>query len=219
MAFHPLLAFFVINVNKVIFNDIVKFFVKFDFKDWLKITPKPYADFAHIEGEDLVGEILNYWEACNKLIGLRNIIRIPYLDRLAEELEYAYYIDDKLDDPDLPEYIKPLCDNYYLCWQYHGLLYNLLDGIVFNMQIARELAFKNVYHGPNGRPFNKLYRRDDIGIFNPDYEDLNDDGMVTGLDQKAVYVDVHKWIEHLEALVLVEPYRELVVIKSAYLEF
>ena len=60
MAFHPLLAFFVINANKVISNDIAKFFAKFDFKDWLKITLKPHANFAHIEGEDLVRKILNY---------------------------------------------------------------------------------------------------------------------------------------------------------------
>ena len=115
MAFHPLLAFFVINANEITFDDITKFFIKFDLKDWLKITLKPHADFAHIEGEDLVGEILNYWEACTKLIGLRNVIRIPYFNRLAEELEYTHYIDDKLDDLDLPEYVKPLCDNHYLC--------------------------------------------------------------------------------------------------------
>ena len=115
MAFHPLLAFFVINVNKATSNDIAKFFVKFDLRDWLKITSKPYADFAYIEGEDLIREIFNYWEACTKLIGLRNAIRILYLDRLAKELEHAHYINDKLDDPNLPEYIKPFCDNYYLC--------------------------------------------------------------------------------------------------------
>ena len=114
MAFHPLLAFFVINANEVIFNDIAKFFVKFDLKDWLKTTPKPYADFAHIKGEDFIGEIFNYWETCTKLISLRNVIRIPYLDRLAEELKHAHYINEKLDDLDLPEYVKPLCDNYYL---------------------------------------------------------------------------------------------------------
>ena len=113
MAFHPLLAFFVINTNKAIFDDTAKFFAKFDLKDWLKITLKPHADFAHIKGEDLVGEILNYWEACTKLIGLRNVIRIPYLDRLAEEFEYAHYINEKLDNLDLPEYIKPFCNNHY----------------------------------------------------------------------------------------------------------
>ena len=103
-----------INANEVIFDDIAKFFVKFDLKDWLKITPKPHTDFAYIEGEDFVGEIFNYWETCTKLIGLRNVIRIPYLDRLAEELEHAYYIDEKLDNPDLLKNVKPLCDNHYL---------------------------------------------------------------------------------------------------------
>ena len=114
MAFHPLLAFFVINTNEVIFNDTAKFFTKFDLKDWLKITPKPHANFAHIKGKDLVKEILNYWEACTKLISLRNVIRIPYLDRLAEELKYAHYINEKLDNPDLLKYIKPFCNNHYL---------------------------------------------------------------------------------------------------------
>ena len=60
MAFHPLLAFFMINANKATSDNIAKFFVKFDLKDWLKISLKPYTDFAHIKGEDLVGEILNY---------------------------------------------------------------------------------------------------------------------------------------------------------------
>ena len=104
-----------INANEAISDDIAKFFAKFDLKDWSKITTKPHADFAHIKGEDLVGEILNYWEACTKLIGLRNVIRIPYLDRLAKELEHAHYIDDKLDNPNLPEHVKPFCNNYYLC--------------------------------------------------------------------------------------------------------
>ena len=85
------------------------------------------------------------------------------------------------------------------------------------MQIARESAFENVYHSPNRRPFDKLYRRDDIGIFDPDYEDPNNNGMVTSLDQKAVYINVHKWIKHLEILVLAKPHRELTIIKSAYL--
>ena len=43
--------------------------------------------------------------------------------------------------------------------------------------------------------------------------------MVTGPDQKAVYINVHKWIEHLEALLLIKPYYELAIIKSAYLGF
>ena len=116
IAFHPFLAFFVININEIIFNDTTKFFVKFDFKDWLKITLKPYTNFAYIKGKDFIGEILNYWEAYTNLIGLRNIIRIPYLDRLAEEFEYTYYTNNKLDDLDLPEYIKPFCNNYYLYW-------------------------------------------------------------------------------------------------------
>ena len=60
MAFHPLLAFFMINTNEIIFNNITKFFTKFDLKDWLKITLKPYTNFAHIKGKDLVKEILNY---------------------------------------------------------------------------------------------------------------------------------------------------------------
>ena len=30
--------------------------------------------------------------------------------------------------------------------------------------------------------FDKLYRWDNIGIFDLDYKDLNDDGMVIGLD-------------------------------------
>ena len=115
MAFHLLLAFFIINANEVIFNDTVKFFIKFDLKDWLKISLKPYIDFAHIEGEDLVRKILNYWEACTKLIGLRNVIRIPYLNRLAKEFKYTYYINEKLDNPNLPECMKPLYNNYYLC--------------------------------------------------------------------------------------------------------
>ena len=76
-----------------------------------------------------------------------------------------------------------------------------------------------MYHGFNERPSDKLYRRDDIGIFNPNYKNLNNDGMVTGLNQKTVYVNVHKWIKYLEALVLAEPYRELVIINSAYLGF
>ena len=33
MAFHPLLTFFIINANEVIFNNRAKFFIKFDFKD------------------------------------------------------------------------------------------------------------------------------------------------------------------------------------------
>ena len=33
MAFHPFLAFFVINTNKVISNNTIKFFIKFDLKD------------------------------------------------------------------------------------------------------------------------------------------------------------------------------------------
>ena len=103
-----------INTNKAIFNNITKFFIKFDLKDWLKIIPKLYTDFAYIKGENLVGEILNYWEACTKLTGLRNVIRIPYLDRLAEEFEHTYYINNKLDNLNLPEYIKPLYNNYYL---------------------------------------------------------------------------------------------------------
>ena len=53
---------------------------------------------------------------------------------------------------------------------------------------------------------NKLYRRDDIGIFNPDYKDPNNDGMVTGPNQKTVYINMHKWIEHLKALVLVSDF-------------
>ena len=114
MVFHPFLAFFVMNVNEVIFNNTIKFFLKFDFKNWLKITIKPYVDFAYIEGENLIGEILNYWEACIKWIGLRNVIRILYLNRLAEEFKYVYYINEKLDNLDLPEYIKPLCNNYYV---------------------------------------------------------------------------------------------------------
>ena len=65
----------------------------------------------------------------------------------------------------------------------------------------------------------KLYRRDNIGIFNPDYKNLNNDGMVTGPDQKTVYVNMYKWIEHLEAFVLVKLYYKLVIIKSAYLGF
>ena len=76
-----------------------------------------------------------------------------------------------------------------------------------------------MYHGLNRRPFNKLYRRDNIGIFDLNYKDPNNDGMVTGLNQKIVYVNMHKWIEHLEALVLVKPYRELIIIKSAHLGF
>ena len=114
IAFHPLLAFFVINANEATSNDTAKFFIKFDLKDWLKITPKPHADFAHIKGKNLVKKILNYWETCTKLIGLRNVIRIPYLDRLAEELEHTHYINKKLDNPDLSEHVKPLCNNYYL---------------------------------------------------------------------------------------------------------
>ena len=64
---------------------------------------------------------------------------------------------------------------------------------------------------------NKLYRRDNIGIFNPDYKDLNNDGMVIGLNQKTVYINMHKWIKHLEAFILVKPYCKLIIIKSAYL--
>ena len=41
--------------------------------------------------------------------------------------------------------------------------------------------------------------------------------MVTGLDQKAVYINVHKWIEYLEVFMLVKPYCKLVMIKSAHL--
>ena len=60
MAFYPLLAFFVINTNKAISDNIIKFFIKFNFKEWLKITLKPYINFAHIKGENLVRKILNY---------------------------------------------------------------------------------------------------------------------------------------------------------------
>ena len=60
MAFHSLLAFFMINTNEVIFNNTAKFFTKFDLKDWLKITLKPHINFAYIKGKDLVREILNY---------------------------------------------------------------------------------------------------------------------------------------------------------------
>ena len=60
IAFYPLLAFFIINTNEATSNDTAKFFAKFNLRDWLKTTPKPYTDFAHIKGENLVGEILNY---------------------------------------------------------------------------------------------------------------------------------------------------------------
>ena len=103
-----------INANKAISNNTTKFFVKFNLKDWLKITLKPHINFAYIKGKNLIGEILNYWEACIKLIGLRNGIKIPYLDRLAEELKHTHYINKKLDNLNLPEYIKPFYDNYYL---------------------------------------------------------------------------------------------------------
>ena len=33
MAFHPLLAFFVINANETTFNNITKFFIKFNLKN------------------------------------------------------------------------------------------------------------------------------------------------------------------------------------------
>ena len=74
-----------------------------------------------------------------------------------------------------------------------------------------------MYHGPNRRSFNKLYRRDDIDIFDLNYKDFDDNGMVTGLDQKTVYINVHKWIKHLEALMLAKLYYKLIIIKSAYL--
>ena len=60
MAFHPLLTFFIINTNEVTSNNITKFFIKFNLKDWLKINLKPYTNFTHIKGENLVGEIFNY---------------------------------------------------------------------------------------------------------------------------------------------------------------
>ena len=66
---------------------------------------------------------------------------------------------------------------------------------------------------------NKLYRRDNIGIFDLNYENPNNDGMVIGLNQKAVYINMYKWIEHLEVLMLAKPYRESAIIKSAYLGF
>ena len=114
MAFHRLVTFFIINTNKKTSNNTAKFFMKFDLKDWLKITPKPYINFAHIKGKNLVRKILNYWEICTKLTGLRNAIRIPYLDRLAKELKHTHYINEKLNNPDLPEHVKPLYNNHHL---------------------------------------------------------------------------------------------------------
>ena len=43
--------------------------------------------------------------------------------------------------------------------------------------------------------------------------------MITGPNQKAFYINVYKWIEHLEALVLAKPYCKSAIIKSAHLGF
>ena len=42
--------------------------------------------------------------------------------------------------------------------------------------------------------------------------------MVTGPNQKTIYINMHKWIKHLEVLMLVKPYCESVIIKSAHLK-
>ena len=122
-----------INTNEITSNNTTKFFAKFNLKDWSKTTPKPHTNFAHIKGENLVKKILNYWETYTKSTGLRNVIRIPYLDRLAKELKHTHYINKKINNPDLPEYIKLLYNNHHLRRQYPGLLYNLLDEIAFDI--------------------------------------------------------------------------------------
>ena len=79
------------------------------------------------------------------------------------------------------------------------------------------MARESVYNSFNGQQTisNKLHRQDNINIFNPNYKDLRSNGIIIGPNQKTIYINMHKWIKHLEASVLVKPHRELTVIKSA----
>ena len=98
--------------------------------------------------------------------------------------------------------------------RYENHLHHLLDSIKAEVDIVKVspgFNYGDCYHSNN-----KLFLCDNIGTFNLDKKDPDDNGIVTK-DYKFVYVDVVRWIEHLEALVLAEPYCEAAVIKSVHL--
>ena len=47
---------------------------------------------------------------------------------------------------------------------------------------------RNDYYPRN----DKLFKRNNISVFNFNYPDLKDNGIITGKDQKMVYIDIGK---------------------------
>ena len=98
---------------------------------------------------------------------------------------------------------------------YGNHLHHLLDGIKTKIDTAKVSPGSN--YGDYYHSNDKLFRRDDIGTFNPNEKDPNNNGIVTTRDHKLVYVDMVRWIKHLKALVLVKPHRKAAIIKSVHL--
>ena len=130
--------------------------------------------------------------------------------------------DERLNNPDLPAYFTPLYTDFFLRKRYRKELHKFLNGVNEDMASAGKNVITYGDHYPRNDYYprnNKLFRHNDISVFNPDCPDPKDNGVVTGKDQKMVYVDIGRWLEHLQSLILAKPYREAAIIKSIHLGF
>ena len=65
----------------------------------------------------------------------------------------------------------------------------------------------------------RFYRRDEIGFFNPDQKDKDDNGVVLNANYRPIFMDINRFINHLYTLYLADLAREGTLIKLIPLGF
>ena len=147
---------------------------------------------------------------------MENYFIIRLFDPLAYLLKEPILRDVRLNNNDLLDYLIPVCQNWHIRRHYRNHLHHLLDSIKAKIDAAKILISPGSNYGDYYYSNDKLFRHDDIGTFNLNKKDPNDNGIITR-DYKLIYIDVVCWIKHLEALVLAKPHCKAVIIKSVYL--
>ena len=122
-----------------------------------------------------------YCDINNKMPDMKYSAKIRIYNSLVKNINDKNPPNKYVDDLDLPVYFTPLYTDFFLCKHYQKKLYKFFNSINKDMVLASRNIISITYIDHYLKN-DKLFKRNKIGVFNFNYLNLKNNGIITGKD-------------------------------------